>query len=75
MDKWSTTEPAYRHFAEMLDSRIEILAVWDDLARYEQEIREEFEDCFPVDIPHVTRLLDDVFHRFHFKDLEKVIKC
>ena len=38
LDKWLTMEPAYRHFAEMLDNRIEILVVWDDLVRYEQEI-------------------------------------
>ena len=69
------TGTSHKHFAKTLDARIQILNVWDDLARYEQEIRNEFADCFPEDIPHVTRLPDDVYHRFRLKDPEKVIKC
>ena len=75
LDEHSTTKPNYKHFAKALRDRIDILAVWDDLARYEQEVRETFKDRFPADIPHVTRLPDDVFHRFRLKDPEKVIKC
>jgi hypothetical protein len=58
-----------------LKNRLNILAVWDELARYEKEMRDEFIDRFPADIPHVTRLPDDVYHRFRLKDPEKVIKC
>ena len=75
LDRHSTTETAYEHLAKTLDNRIYILAVWDDLERYEREVREEFKDRFPEDIPHVTRLPDDVYHRFRLKDPEKVIKC
>ena len=74
-DLQSTRETAHKHFAKTLDNRISILAVWDELTRYEQEIREEFKDCFPADIPHVTRLPDDVYHQFRLKDPEKVVKC
>ena len=72
VDKSST---GLKHFAKILDDRIRALAVWDGLMRYEQELRTEFEDRFPADIPHVTKLPDDVFHRFRFKDPERVIKC
>ena len=75
LDEWSTTGPSYGHFAKTLDDRIYVLAVLDDLAKDEQEVRDEFKDRFPMDIPHVTRLPDDVYHRFCLKDLEKVIKC
>ena len=74
-EQQSTTTTSYKHFSETLDNRISILAVWDDLSRLEQEIRKEFEDRFPSDIPHVTRLPDDVHHRFRLKDPEKVIRC
>ena len=75
LDKQSTTELTIQHFKKSLDNRIAILAVWDELTRYDQEIREQFKDRFPEDIPHVTRLPDDVHHRFRLKDPEKVIKC
>ena len=75
LDENSTTGPSYKHFARTLKNRIDILAVWEDLTRYEQDVREEFKDRFPADIPHVTRLPDDVYHRFRLKDPEKVIKC
>ena len=75
LDKESTTKTSYAHLAKALDDRLYILAVWDDLGRHEQEIRTEFEDRFPDDIPHVTRLPEDVYHRFRLKDPEKVIKC
>ena len=75
VDEASTTTTSLKHFARTLDNRIHILAVLDDLSTHEREVREEFKDRFPTDIPHVTRLLDDVFHRFRLKDPEKVIKC
>ena len=75
LDERSTTESSHEHFVKSLDDRIHILAIWDNLARYEQEIRSEFKDRFPTDIPHVTRLPDGVHHRFRLKDPEKVIKC
>ena len=75
LDERSTTGPSYGHFAKTLDDRIYVLAVLDDLAKDEQEVRDEFKDRFPMDIPHVTRLPDDVYHRFRLKDPEKVIKC
>ena len=74
-DENATMGTSHKHFAKTLRNRIEILAVWDDLAQHEREIREEYKDRFPVDIPHVTRLPEDVYHQFRLKDLEKVIKC
>ena len=50
-----TVGTSHKHFARTLQSRIEILAVWDDLARHEWEVREEYGDRFPADIPHVVR--------------------
>ena len=47
IDKRSVTGTSLKHFAKTLDDRIQILNVWDDLARYEQGIRAEFTDCFP----------------------------
>ena len=75
LDKWSTMDSPYQHFAKTLGDRISVLAVWDELAVYERDIREEFKDQFPTDIPHITRLPDNVYHRFRLKDPEKVIKC
>ena len=75
LDERSTTDSSYQHFAKTLGDRISVLAVWDELATYERDVREEFKDRFPADIPHVTRLPDDVYHRFRLKDPEKVIKC
>ena len=75
LDQQSTTRPSYKHFAKTLRNRIEILAVWGDLGRYEREVREAFKDRFPADILHITKLPDDIFHRFRLKDPEKVIKC
>ena len=74
-DRHSTTGTSHRHFAKTLGDWIQILAVWDELERHEREAREEFRDRFPTDIPHVTRLPDDVYHRFRLKDPEKVIRC
>ena len=74
-DRHSTTGTSHRHFARMLTNRLEILAVWDELTHFDQELWDEFKDCFPADILHVTRLPDDVHHRFRLRDLEKVIKC
>ena len=75
MDEVLTTTTSLKHFARTLDDRIHILAVLDDLSTHEREVREEFKDRFPMDIPHVTRLPDDVFHHFCLKNPEKVIKC
>ena len=70
-----TIGTSHVHFAKTLDNRIQVLAVWDELERHEKEAREEFRDRFPTDIPHVTRLPDDIYHRFRLKDPEKVIRC
>ena len=75
MDEQSTTETSLKHFTRTLDNKIYILAVLDNLLKHEHEVREEFKDRFPMDILHVTRLSDDVYHRFRLKDPEKVIKC
>ena len=75
LDKYSTTRISWAHFAKALDDRLYVLAVLGDLQKYDRELREEFTDRFPLDIPHVTNLPDDVFHRFRLKDPEKIIKC
>ena len=36
------------------------MAVLDDPARDEQEVRDKFKNWFPMGTPHVTRLPDDV---------------
>ena len=74
-DEHSTTTTSPGHFAQALANRLQVLAVWNDLARHEQELRQEFEDRFPSDILHTVRLPDDVLHRFRLRDPEKVIKC
>ena len=74
-DEGMTVGTMHKHFARTLQNRIEILAVWDDLVRHKREIREEYRDRFPADIPHVMWLPDDVYHWFRLKDPEKVIKC
>ena len=63
------------HFHETLNNRLAILAVWDDLSKHDAELRAEFSDCFPSDIPHTNRLPTDVHHRFRLKDPEKLVRC
>ena len=74
-DHHSMEGASHRHFARTLDNRIQVFAVWDELEQHDRELREEFKDRFPTDIPHVTRLPDDVYHKFRLKDPEKVIRC
>ena len=52
------------HFQHILTNPLAILAVWDDLAKHDAELRTEFADCFPSDIPHTDRLPTDVYHQF-----------
>ena len=75
LDKTASTSTSLQHFEKTLKDRISILAVWDELTKYDLDIRGEFRDQFPEDIPHVTRFPDNIFHRFCLKDPEKVIKC
>ena len=75
LDKTASTSTSLQHFEKTLKDRISILSVWDELTKYDLDIRGEFRDWFPEEIPHVTRLQDDVFHRFCLKGPEKVIKC
>ena len=44
MDEQSTTETSLKHFTRILDDKIYILAVLDDLSRPEHEVQEEFKD-------------------------------
>ena len=60
LDERSTTGFSYKHFMKMLNNRIYIMAVLDDPARDEQEVRDKFKNWFPMGTPHVTRLPDDV---------------
>ena len=69
----TSTQPD--HFHETLSNRLAILAVWDDLSKHDTELRREFLDCFPSDIPHTNRLPTDVYHRFRLKDPEKLVRC
>ena len=60
LDERSTTGPSYKHFMKMLNNRIYIMAVSDDPAKDEQEVRDKFKNWFSMGTPHVTRLPDDV---------------
>lgn len=44
--------------------RVEELALTKVLQQREEELREEFSDCFPLDIPHIDNLFSDTYHRF-----------
>ncbi|RDX45043.1 hypothetical protein OH76DRAFT_1358533, partial [Lentinus brumalis] len=52
---------------------VELLAFQERLQRENIDIKEEFADLFPDDIPHIDRLPDDVYHRFILKDPNMVI--
>ena len=75
VDEQLTTATSPVHFAQALTNCLQVLVVWDNTARHEQELRCEFEDRFPSDMPHTMWLPDDVLHRFQLKDPERVIKC
>ena len=44
LDERSTTGFSYKHFTKMLNNRIYIMAVLDDPARDEQEVRDKFKN-------------------------------
>ena len=54
--------------------RIEQLVAIDDLQCRDAAMKKEFEDCFPLDIPPIEHLLDDVIFRVHPKDAKKIIQ-
>ncbi|KAK7678084.1 hypothetical protein QCA50_018877 [Cerrena zonata] len=53
--------------------RVEELALLELFAKHEAKMREEFADCFPLNIPHIDDLPCDTYHRFHLKDPNLVI--
>lgn len=55
--------------------RIETLSKRDNLDRLEKDIRTEFADRFPTDLPPVDEVPSNVFHRFKLKDANKIIAC
>lgn len=60
-----------------LRSRIEVLnntvALKEQLKRMDLEMKKEYADLFPDDIPPVHHLPDQVYHRFRLKDANKVV--
>ncbi|RDX49663.1 hypothetical protein OH76DRAFT_1350553, partial [Lentinus brumalis] len=48
--------------------RVETLAYIETLHKENNAIKLEYADLFPDDIPHITRLPTDVYHRFVLKD-------
>ena len=46
----------------------------EELAACDRCIKDEYHDCFPVDIPHCDSLPDDVLFRVRPKDASKVIQ-
>lgn len=60
-----------------LRARVEDLnsmkAFKEQLARMDAEMKREYADLFPDDIPPVHHLPDQVYHRFRLKDAQKVV--
>ncbi|THG93879.1 hypothetical protein EW026_g7472 [Hermanssonia centrifuga] len=56
-----------------IHQRVDQLALMDVLTRENREMRALYSDCFPDDIPHISELPTDVYHRFKLKDPNAVI--
>ncbi|TFK53310.1 hypothetical protein OE88DRAFT_1626721 [Heliocybe sulcata] len=53
--------------------RIDTLTLHEQLSALDAEFKTTFADLFPDDIPHVTRLPTNVYHRIRLKDPNKLI--
>jgi hypothetical protein len=67
-------EPVQVDVVAAVQSRINSLILEDDLKARDTALKEEFQDRFPVDIPHNDTLPSDVLFRVHLKDASKVIQ-
>jgi len=67
------------HIAVVLRNRIDTLAFIEKnkehLERLDAEMRRQYEDRFPSDIPHIDHLPTDIVHRIRLKDPNKIIQC
>ncbi len=61
------------HTVAAVRERVELLAFQERLDRENIDMKAEFADLFPDDIPHIDRLPNDVYHRFVLKDPNLVI--
>ncbi|KAJ8468870.1 hypothetical protein ONZ45_g17089 [Pleurotus djamor] len=59
---------------EAIKDRIEVISFVEKLKVLDAEMKKEFADMFPDDIPPVKDLPGDVFHRFELKDPIKFVK-
>ena len=57
-----------------VQARLCQLVALEELAACNRCIKDEYHDCFPVDIPHCDSLPDDVLFRVRPKDASKVIQ-
>ena len=53
--------------------RIETLTLQAELEKCNAEMRHKYADRFPADIPHVSQLPTDVYHRIKLKDAHQTI--
>lgn len=59
---------------EAVRKRISMLALEDQLKEHDRQVKDEFIDRFPLDIPHNDSLPSDVLFRVRLKDANKVIQ-
>jgi hypothetical protein len=72
-----SSSPAFashtRRVCAAINDRISELALLDSPQREDASLRSQFADPFPDDIPHISHLPTDVYHRFRPKDPNAVI--
>ena len=66
--------PMSEDYVAAIQCRIEQLACSKDLHRCDTSMKAEFADCFPVDIPPIEQLPDDVLFHVQPKDATKIIQ-
>lgn len=71
-DKCEMVQPV--NIGAVLKKRIETLAFEEKLAQLNIDAKTRFADRFPVDIPHIDDLPDDVYYRIKLRDANQVIQ-
>ena len=58
----------------VLREAIDRIGEIEEFRRLDAELKSEFADRFPMDIPHIDHLPPDVMHRFRLKDPSKTLR-
>ena len=64
MNRHSIRSP---NILELLTTHIQQLASQDQLVKLDAKLKKKFADHFPIDIPHVCDLPNDVYHHIKVK--------